>query len=118
MVFAPQGLQDSARRFNAGNIQSVAGCRLSVVRGNLRFARLGMIANPIERRFRWVRTGDIPELGGIVVTGQDLGSFLEAIRSCLPSSPRTILVVILHGYMYTPARLDSVRRVVSLTSSH
>ena len=28
-------------------------------------------------------------------------------------SPRTILVVILHGYMYTPARLDPVRRVVS-----
>ena len=33
MVFASQGLQDSARRFNAGNIRSVVGCRLSVVVG-------------------------------------------------------------------------------------
>jgi hypothetical protein len=30
MVFAPQGLQESARRFNAGNIQSVVGWQLSV----------------------------------------------------------------------------------------
>jgi hypothetical protein len=38
MVFASQGLQDSARRFNAGNIRSVVSWRLSVVRENLRFA--------------------------------------------------------------------------------
>jgi len=38
MVFAPQELQDSARRFNAGNIRSVVSWRLSVVRENLRFA--------------------------------------------------------------------------------
>jgi hypothetical protein len=40
MVFAPQGLQDSARRFNAGNIRSVVSWRLSVVscQENLRFA--------------------------------------------------------------------------------
>ena len=38
MVFVPQGLQDSARRFNAGNIRSVVSWRLSVVRENLRFA--------------------------------------------------------------------------------
>src|SRR5580704_6734391 len=35
----PRRLQDSARRFNAGNIQSVVGCRWSAVRGKKRFAK-------------------------------------------------------------------------------
>jgi hypothetical protein len=44
MIFAPQGLQDSVRRFKSvvgGRLckqLSVVGGRLSVVRGNLRFA--------------------------------------------------------------------------------